>query len=473
MSPAEVHVRMSWRRGLCVGGGLLLVLLLLAAWYLLRLAGIGAAYQAKVLCSAVFVAGREPAGVLSDDLGYPDIDFLRWFDASVDRDGGQVRSSFLGLVEREAVHRPGLGCALALGQRPPPAWPGAWTPPARPDPAFPWPEGDGPAPEAPTDGVDDPRLQAALAAAFAEPDPARPRRTRAVVVAHRGRLLAERYAPGFGADTPLLGWSMTKSVLAALVGVLVGEGRLSLDGPVPVPAWGAADDPRGRIHLRELLRMSSGLEFEEVYDDPLADATFMLFGAPDVAGYAAGKPLAAPPGKRWSYSSGTTNILAGVLRAVVGEGAQLAFPRRALFDRLGMASAVLETDPSGTFVGSSFMYATARDWARFGELLRLDGVWRGERLLPAGWVEFLRTPAPAAPGGKYGAHLWLEVGEFFRGADRPALPRDAFHAIGHEGQFVSVIPSRELVVVRLGLTSVAGAWDHEGFLAAVLSALPP
>jgi len=466
-------VRARWKRGLGIAGGLLLVVLALGAWYLLRLAGIGAAYQAKLLCSAVFVAGRDPGAVRADDLGTPGLAPLRWFDARVDREGRRVESSFLGLLSREAVFRPGLGCALALdGLEPPPA-PAGQAAPVRPDPAFPWPEGDGPAPEAPTNGVDDDRLQAALAAAFAEPAPDRPQRTRAVVIAQRGRLLAERYAPGFGPQTPLLGWSMTKSVLAVLLGVLVGEGRLSLDGPVPVPAWGAPGDPRGRIPLRELLRMSSGLEFEEVYEDPLADVTFMLFGAPDAAGYAAGKPQTSPPGTVWSYSSGTTNLLAGVLRRVVGAGEQLTFPRRALFDRLGMASAVLETDPSGTFVGSSFMYASARDWARFGEFLRLDGVWRGQRLLPAGYVDFLRTPAPAAPGGQYGAHVWLEVGEFFRGASRPALPRDAFHAVGHEGQFVSVIPSRELVVVRLGLTSDAGAWDHERFLAAVLSALPP
>ncbi len=465
-------MRARWKRGLGIAGGVLLVLLGLLAWQVLRLAGIGAAYQAKLLCSAVFVAGREPSGVLAADLGYPGVDYLRWFDARLDNEGQRVTSSFLGLVSREARFRPGLGCALALqGVTPPPA-PAGLRSPAPLDPAFPWPEGEGPAPEPPTPGVDAARLASVLDQAFAEGEPSAPRRTRAVVVAHRGRLLAERYAPGFGPQTPLLGWSMTKSVLAALVGVLVGEGRLALDGPVPVPAWAAPGDPRGRIPLRELLRMQSGLEFAEVYEDPLADVTRMLFGVADAAGLAAAKPLAAPPGTAWSYSSGTTNVLCGVLRGVVGEGEQLAFPRRALFDRLGMASAVLETDPSGTFVGSSFMYATARDWARFGEFLRLDGVWRGERLLPEGWVEFLRTPAPAS-GGQYGAHVWLEVGEFFRGPSRPALPRDAFHAIGHEGQFVSVIPSRELVVVRLGLTSDAGAWDHEGFLAGVLSALPP
>ena len=215
-------MRARWRRTLAVAGLVALTLLGVAAWYALRMAGIGAAYQAKILCSAVFVSGREPDAVLGEDLGYPTIDYLGWFDARVDRAAGRVASSFLGLVTREAAYRPGLGCALALGGQAPPAWSGAYSPPAPLDPELPWPEGDGPVPAPPA-----PELEATLDAAFAEPDGARPRRTRAVVVAHRGRILAERYAPGYDARTPLAGWSMTKSVLAVLLGVLVGEGRLA------------------------------------------------------------------------------------------------------------------------------------------------------------------------------------------------------------------------------------------------------
>jgi hypothetical protein len=455
-----------------LGLGLLAVL---AGRGLLRLAGVGAAYHAKTLCSAVFVSGRAPEAVLAEDLAAEGLEAMAWFRARVEREAGVVRSSLAGLVEREAVYRPGLGCALVLGGVRPPGPPTTWAPRPSSDPRWPWPEGDGPCPEPPTPGVDDDRLRAVMDSALKEIDPVRPRRTRALVVAQRGRLLAERYAPGFGPETALAGWSMSKSVLAALVGVLVGEGRLALEGPVPVPAWGSAGDPRRAITLRDLLRMSSGLGFEEVYTNPLADVTWMLFGEPDTAGYAAARPLAHPPGTAWSYSSGTSNILSGVLRAMVGEEAQLAFPRRALFDRLGMGSAVLETDPSGTFVGSSFMLASARDWARFGELLRLEGVWRGERVLPEGWVGFMRSPAPAAAaqGRGYGGHLWLEIPAEFRGPDPgPELPGDAFHLIGHQGQFVSVIPSRGLVVVRLGLSGLPRAWDHQAFLAELLAALP-
>jgi hypothetical protein len=175
---------------------------------------------------------------------------------------------------------------------------------------------------------------------------------------------------------------------------------------------------------------------------------------------------------RWSYSSGTTNIITYAIRHVIGDSNYLEFPRRALFDRLGMTSAVMETDAAGTFVGSSFMYATARDWARFGLLYLRDGVWAGERILPEGWVAYTRTPAPNAPDQQYGAHFWLRIPEEFRcGGDRPPLPADAFHAIGYEGQFVTIIPSRELVLVRLGLTRYPCAYDHQVFVHSVLAAI--
>ncbi|MBL8539559.1 MAG: serine hydrolase, partial [Betaproteobacteria bacterium] len=174
-----------------------------------------------------------------------------------------------------------------------------------------------------------------------------------------------------------------------------------------------------------------------------------------------------------SYSSGTTNILSYAIRRAVGEADYHAFPRRALFDRIGMASAVLETDAVGTFVGSSFMYATARDWARFGLLYLNDGVWAGERILPEGWVGFSRAPAPHAPDAKFGAHFWPRIPEEFRcGADLPELPHDAFHAVGYGGQFVTIVPSRKLVLVRLGFTPHRCGWNHQRFVDLVLRAWP-
>lgn len=220
--------------------------------------------------------------------------------------------------------------------------------------------------------------------------------------------------------------------------------------------------------------MRSGLRFAEVYSDPLSDVTRMLFAEPDAAGFAASRPLESPPGERWQYASGTSNILSLVARKAVGEEGYLSWPRRALFDPVGMSSAVMETDASGTFVASSFLYATARDWARFGKLFLDGGLAGGKRVLPEGWAAFCASPTPQSPDGRYGAHWWLKLSKEL-GGETPAaarIPKDAFHALGHEGQCLTVIPSRGLVVVRLGLSIDVSAWDHAAFLAGVLDALP-
>jgi CubicO group peptidase (beta-lactamase class C family) len=219
--------------------------------------------------------------------------------------------------------------------------------------------------------------------------------------------------------------------------------------------------------------MSSGLRFDEGMSSVRADVVRMLFQSGDAAAFAIGKELVASPGTHWQYSSGTTNILSRALRTLFSSDAEyLSFPRRSLFDRIGMSSAVIETDAAGTFVGSSYMYATARDWARFGMLYAHDGTWNGERLLPQGWVKYSSSPAPADPLKQYGAHFWLQIPEGYGGSDR-RLPVSAFHAAGHEGQFVTIVPSRDLVIVRLGRTRYAGAWDHAAFVREVLAALWP
>jgi len=338
----------------------------------------------------------------------------------------------------------------------------------------PWPEGDAPADKLSPE-VSAEKLRKAISEAFAETDLSRPCRTRGVVVVYKGRIIAERYAPGFSQDMPLAGWSMAKSVTNALIGILVGEGKLVLHDPAPVPQWRAPADPRSNITLDQLLRMCSGLDFGEDYANPLQDVTRMLFYSGDVAAFAASKPLKSLPGSSWSYASGTTNIIARLIRQASGETEDdyFSFPRHALFDRIGMHSAIIEPDAAGTFVGSSFAYATARDWARFGLLYLQDGVWEGKRVLPEGWVQYSVTPALSAPQKEYGAHFWLKVPPPFNSSANPppSLPADTFHMIGHEGQFVSVVPSRQLVVVRLGLTRQEGNWDHEAFIARIVEAV--
>lgn len=292
------------------------------------------------------------------------------------------------------------------------------------------------------------------------------------MVVYKGRIVGEGYALGFRPDTPLIGWSMTKGIVNALIGILVKEQRLSVKNPAPVPEWQETADPRQGITLEHLLHMTTGLRFNEDPGNPLSDVTYMLLRVADTAGYAASKPLVSTPGIQWSYSSGNTNILARVIRHTLGDQEYYEFPRRALFDPLGMKSAVIETDPSGTFVGSSLMYASARDWARFGLLYLYDGIWEGERLLPEGWVRYTRTAASAAPNQKYGALFWLKVPDEYRGVNSGAsLPQDAFHAVGYEGQFVTIIPSKDLVIVRLGLTRDPKAWDHQAFVNLVIASI--
>ncbi|RQS68400.1 class C beta-lactamase-related serine hydrolase [Burkholderia sp. Bp8963] len=442
-----------------------------------RLAPIATGYAAKALCSGVFVSGRPAASVIDVDIMAGVHPLLKLVHPSLDAEHRRARATFVGFAEREAEFRPGLGCTLALGPSAsalPAAGETASDPPSvqsvQSAPITPM------VPTVPPAGVDTRKLQAAIASAFDEPDPARPRRTRAVVVLYRGQLIAERYAPGFSADMPLPGWSMTKTVTATLIGMLVAQHKLAPDSSALLPEWRGSGDPRARITLDELLRMTSGLKFNEDYDDPLSDVAVMLFTQPDTARFASAKPLAATPGTRWHYSSGTSAILARVMRDVIGgtEADYLAFPHRALFAPLGMRDSIFEPDPAGTLESASFMYASAHDWARFGQFLLQGGVWDGKRLLPEGWVGYLTRATPQAPRKDFGAHLWVKVPEPFNDTDphAPALPADAFHAVGHEGQFVSVVPSRQLVVVRLGLSRPESAWNHEAFLTRVLAAIP-
>nr|WP_276599792.1 serine hydrolase [Nannocystis sp. SCPEA4] len=423
-------------------------------------------YVAKNACSAVFVAGRAP-----DRVGAEDLAPQSYVSFTVDREQRRVRASVFGLAARTAVYRDGLGCALAIDATPESLQAQTLALAHAPASDAPWPAGEGERLAADPPGLDRAALDAAVAAAFAEPNPDSLRRTRAVVVVHGGAIVAERYADGFDRDTRHLGWSMSKSITSALVGILVGRGLLTRDAPAPVPAW--ADDPRRAVTLDQLLRMSSGLEFEERYG-PLADATHMLFEVDDAADVALARPLAHDPDTVFSYSSGTTNILSWIVRRQFPElAAYHRFPHEALFAPLGMRSAVFETDASGTFLGSSFVYATARDWARFGLLYLRDGVWDGARILPEGWVAYSRTPTKTGTGD-YAAHFWANAPDPADPNKRrlPHVPADAYQASGFQGQAVLIVPSRDAVIVRLGMTHDRGAWDLDGFASAVLAALP-
>lgn len=311
--------------------------------------------------------------------------------------------------------------------------------------AVPWPTEEWPV-AAPGRDVDEARLRAVAERAFAPASMESHGRTLALLAVHRGRLVLERYAPGRGPGDTFPSWSVAKSVLHAVAGVLVGEGRLDPHAPAPIAAWRAPGDPRGAITLEHLLRMVDGLDFVELYEESgRSDVVEMLFrsGRDDVAAYAIARPLAHPPGTYWSYSSGTSNVVAAIVGAAVGGGRAgvEAFLRRALFDPIGMRSAKPRFDAAGTFVGSSYVFATARDFARFGLLYLRDGVWEGRRVLPPGWVDHARSETPAS-FGRYGAHWWLAL-------DGTGI----FTANGFQGQYVVVDPGRDLVLVRLGVST--------------------
>jgi len=442
--------------------------------YARKYISIAAAYKAKILCSGVFISGRTHQTVLREDLEVEDLSYLRFISTDVDLANKQVIASFLGLVKRKAVYSHGQGCTLVYGDQGREAMSrysiqsSTYATDTLTSIAL-----DSGIPDR-NDGFlgqnENCRLDTVLDWAFAEPDPKHKRRTRAVLILRDGKIVAERYAPGFDQDMPLPGWSMAKGVVNALVGILVGQGKLDLDAPAAVPEWQGIDDPRREITLDQLMRMTSGLEFTEKSNNPLYDLTKMLLTTPDSAAYAANQPLQAKPGTHWCYASGTTNIISRIIRSALGEADYRQFPRQALFGPLGMGSAMFECDASGTFVGSSFLYATARDWAKFGQLYCQDGVWEGKRILPQGWVGYSTTPS--APDRQYGAHFWLDIQQKKNSPDMEApLPADAFHAMGYEGQCVSIMPSNQLVVVRLGLTRKSSAWQQDCFLNLIIDAL--
>ena len=430
---------------------------------LINFARAGASFSAKQLCSSVLMAGMDPDQVLKEDLAAGQ----GMIHTRIKPNAGRVEASALfGLIRAEAIQNGERGCTWQINGHPTPQPPK----PNQPDSATSqpigaaWPLITTAAAEPPK--VDEQALKDALDRAFEENEPLTPKRTRAVVVVQNGWVIAERYAQGIQPDMPLIGWSMSKSITHALIGRAIQEGLLDPNLPPNVPEWSDPQDPRQRISLNQLLRMNSGLAFEESTGALNSDLVRMLTQEADMAGFAASKPLVQQPGKRWNYSSGTTNILSRILRDAIDDDQRYwSFPSRALFAPLGMTSAVLESDSSGTLVGSSLVWASGRDWARFGQLYLDQGSWNGAQLIPLDWVEQARTASRGSKGG-YGAHWWLS-----RRKSRRDLPKDSFSAEGYQGQLLLVAPSQRTVVVRLGQTPKKPGFDANAFGAEVLSAL--
>jgi CubicO group peptidase (beta-lactamase class C family) len=408
-------------------------------------------FISRTLCSAAFVSGVNPDEVFSETANaMPGVRLITWaIDYRVDRKAKQVTTTlFWGGMSR-AVYREGLGCYLAHGE----ASVDASLPAAGEIQRASLPEISGPS----LVQAANPKLALALDRAFAEPEQPPFRRTKAVVIVKDGHVVAERYAPGYGIDTPILGYSATKSVISALTGILVRQGKLAVDRPAPVATWQNPDDPRHAITVDQLLRHTSGLAMGSSLNaslaSTLAPVNEMKYVASDQAGFAESAALESAPGSAWNYHDGNYAILSRLIRDAVGGHAAdvLRFARSELFGPLGMRNVTLEFDATGTPEGASQMLAPARDWARFGLLYLNDGVAGGKRILPEGWVDYSASPTPNGWVG-YGAGFWTNRGASLGANYRieHGWPRDAFLAKGTLGQYVIVIPSERLVIVRLG-----------------------
>lgn len=437
-----------------------------------ELAEVAAAYAAKVAASAIFVSGRTLDSVLAEELAPTRplerlIRPLLRFD--VDMDAGTVTCK-LGPATATAVRTPNLGCVLVRPDAPLAELRLRAAPESTsngPDPtSIDWPLGD--RLDTTATGIDLAALDRAIDAGFRDPDDDRRIHTRAIVVLHRGRLVRERYAAGYAAHSMLPGWSMTKTLTYALVQTARHRGIWRFE----VPEWREHGDARRAITTHHLQSMTAGLAWSERYDDPTSDVLRMLFASSDHAATYTAKPTASEPGATYHYASGATNLLCRLLRTSVGDDRTYwAWPRQHLLLRLGMRNTLIETDPAGTFVGSSYGFATARDWARLGLLFQQRGHFAGEQILPREDFAAAALPAPGSRG-QHGTGVWLNADPDGDGPQRrewPDLPANLMHMDGHEGQYVVVFPDEELVVVRLGCTK-NGGFDLHGLLRAVRDA---
>jgi hypothetical protein len=426
---------------------------------ILDAAPVAAGLVARTMCTAVFVQGRAEADVRPYELGPVLDERLGYVDARIDTRAGEVSGGLLRLSFMTAGHTPGLGCAVGRPGK------GPGTPvKIAPDPR-PWPAGDTAAPDA---AIPDPAaLDAAIAAAFTSDaaDPARDPVTRSIVVIHNGQLIRSVHARGFTAMTPQYSASMAKTVSAALVGTLVAQGRMAPTDAALLPEWTAkAGDPRATITVDHLLNMESGLGFNEDYGAG-GDPARMLYAESSASLFAAGKPQRKVPGNHFYYSSGDTNILMRVARMKSGlsQAQWNRYPRDALFTPMGLRTALFEQDAAGDFLGSTFVFMGAHDWARFGLMLADGGQYQGRQIVPADWVARMSTPTERS-GGRYSTQTW------FRGGV-PGEKGRTLELAGFGGQFVTIVPETRTVIVRLGFNPDRDAWDHGAFLARVFPAL--
>ncbi len=415
-------------------------------------------FSSKSVASHLYLAGRSQELTEEEDNDIPSMDMA---NNKVDEVERSVTSKALGLKSRKAIYREGVGVVLlpkdaVIKQS-------TYQKPSRVQPFLDaiYPYGDLDQKDTVFQNVNYKRLEKAVSDAFVDTDSII-QKTRSVLVIYKDQILAEEYKEGFDKNSLFLGWSMTKSVTSAVLGVMERQGMITLTDNHLFNEW--FDDDRKDIKISNLLNMNSGLEWEEDYTK-ICDVTRMLFIEPDMSRVQLEKKLVGTPDNSWNYSSGTTNMLSGFIRSKFKSHQEyLDYWYTELIDRIGMYSMLIETDYSGNYVGSSYAWATARDWGKFGLLYLKKGNWNGEQIFNPSWVDFSKTPTNGSDGA-YGGHFWLNAGGKYSD-----VPKDMFSCEGYQGQYVFIIPSKELVVVRTGLMENPD-FDANGFLKEIVESI--
>ena len=438
----------------------ILVLLIIAVLIYLRIAiypqlDLISGFSSKSVASGHFLDNRSKKMIEQSD---NDIDKIDWATNEINESEKYTTASVHGLKERKAIYREGLGATLINNDfdvsKP-------YEVPKRnkTNNNLPFPYGNNEPKDTVFANVDYDKLNAAIANAF-DKKGLKDKRTRSVIVIYKDKIIAEGYDVGFNKNSRILGWSMTKSLTSTYFGILQKQGKLNIMNPAPIAEW--KNDERKNITINDLLHMNSGLEWEEDYNK-ISDVTHMLFQAEDMSQAQVEKQAAFKPNTHWCYSSGTTNLLSGILRKQFKTHQKyLDFWYSALLDKISMNSAIVETDMAGNFVGSSYGWATTRDWAKLGLLYLHKGNWNGEQLFEESWVKYVATPTNTS-NGRYGAQFWLNAGGYF-----PDVPKEMFYCSGYQGQMVAVFPNHDLVIVRMGLSE---DFDFNGFLKKVLQSI--
>lgn len=401
-------------------------------------------FSAKSIASGYFIGHRSQQMIESGD---NDIKLIKLASNTIHEKENYASTSVYGLKERKAVYREGLGVTLiddSFDISKPYLTPKR----VKINSNLPYPYGNNEPADTTFATIDYTRLNKSMENAF-DKKGEKNKRTRSLLILYKDKIVGEKYDTGFDKNSKILGWSMTKSLTATYFGILQKQGKIDINKPAPIAEW--KNDKRSEITINDLLHMNSGLEWEEKYDK-ICDATLMLFQAEDMAKVQREKPLLGKPNESWNYSSGTTNLLSSILRSQFKTQQEyLDFWYSSLIDKIGMDSMLVETDMAGNYVGSSYAWATTRDWGKFGLLYLHKGNWNGEQLFDENWANYVATPTQTSKG-RYGGHFWLNAGGKY-----PDAPKDLYYASGFQGQKIFIIPSKDLVIVRFGLT------DDEAF----------